>query len=258
MCILLAFCAHALQGNGTIFLGGPPLVRAATGAVVTAEELGGAALHCTTSGGWAGSLCRSVLTCPRSVRQLWAASAACFVLCACWCACTWCVLFLMTCGHVLQQQLCAAGTAPLPLLLGPLAGALLSSFCTADVAAGVAGVTDHFAQDERHALAITRNIFASLNIKRQMGDGSGSTHSSVSQQRGYAPPVADWDEPMYDPCELRGAVPPDSRTPWDVRAVLGRILDGSRFEEFKSNYGKTLVTGGTGCRMWPLSAATTK
>jgi 3-methylcrotonyl-CoA carboxylase beta subunit len=63
---------------------------------------------------------------------------------------------------------------------------------------------------------------------------------------------------MYDPCELRGAVPPDSRTPWDVRAVLGRILDGSRFEEFKSNYGKTLVTGGTGCRMWPLSVATTK
>eukprot|EP00775_Hariotina_reticulata_P005920 gene5920-6160_t len=143
-----------VKGNGTIFLGGPPLVRAATGAVVTAEELGGAALHCTTS-----------------------------------------------------------------------------------------GVTDHFAQDERHALAITRNIFASLNIKHEGSNGGRSSTSSSSQQQGYAPPVADWDEPVYDPCELRGAVPPDSRTPWDVKAVLGRILDGSRFEEFKSNYGKTLVTG---------------
>lgn len=91
-----------------------------------------------------------------------------------------------------------------------------------------AGVTDHFAQDEPHALAITRNIFSSLNLQQR-----SSTHD-------WTP---DWEEPLYDPKELRGAVPADSRTPWDVRSVLGRILDGSRFEEFKSNYGKTLVTG---------------
>ncbi len=53
-----------------------------------------------------------------------------------------------------------------------------------------------------------------------------------------------WEEPLYDAAELRGVVPPEARTPWDVRAVLARVLDGSRFEEFKSNYGKTLVTGG--------------
>lgn len=140
-----------VKGNGTIFLGGPPLVRAATGAVVTAEELGGAELHCTTS-----------------------------------------------------------------------------------------GVTDHFAQDEPHALAITRNIFANLNLRR----GSiGSVAGSNAQQVAAIAAAGGWDEPLYDPRELRGAVPPDSRTPWDVRSVLGRILDGSRFEEFKSNYGKTLVTG---------------
>eukprot|EP00882_Tetradesmus_deserticola_P000776 GHRQ01000847.1.p1 GENE.GHRQ01000847.1~~GHRQ01000847.1.p1 ORF type:complete len:392 (+),score=187.38 GHRQ01000847.1:1454-2629(+) len=154
-----------VKGNGTIFLGGPPLVRAATGAVVSAEELGGAALHCSTS-----------------------------------------------------------------------------------------GVTDHFAQDELHALAITRNIFANLNIRSMHNNSNTATtnsstglsatssgsSSSSSSSPGYD---HDWQEPLYDPTELRGAVPADSKAPWDVRGVLGRILDGSKFEEFKSNYGKTLVTG---------------
>ncbi|WIA18954.1 hypothetical protein OEZ85_003623 [Tetradesmus obliquus] len=142
-----------VKGNGTIFLGGPPLVRAATGAVVTAEELGGAALHCTTS-----------------------------------------------------------------------------------------GVIDHFAQDEPHALTITRNIFANLNLRHMHNTPTtaATSSSSSSSRPAYDP---DWQEPLYDPVELRGAVPSDSKAPWDVRGVLGRILDGSRFEEFKSNYGKTLVTG---------------
>ena len=52
-----------------------------------------------------------------------------------------------------------------------------------------------------------------------------------------------WEEPLYSPEELRGIVPSDTRQSWDVRMVLARLLDGSRFEEFKSNYGKTLVTG---------------
>jgi hypothetical protein len=129
-------------------------------------------------------------------------------------------------------------------------------------------VTDHFAQDEPHALAITRNIFANLNLARPggvapasaaasartiaapaaaaCGANANATPSASGGAAASAAPqqqAAGWEEPLYDAAELRGAVPPDSRTPWDVRSVLGRILDGSRFEEFKSNYGKTLVTG---------------
>ncbi|KAF8064551.1 Mccc2 [Scenedesmus sp. PABB004] len=144
--------AVIVKGNGTIFLGGPPLVRAATGETVSAEELGGAALHCTTS-----------------------------------------------------------------------------------------GVADHFAEDEPHALAVARAIFA--NLGDRAGGGGG-----VSADGGGGASAGDgggsWEEPLYDPEELRGAAPPDARAPWgDVRAVLGRVLDGSRLEEFKRNYGPTLVTG---------------
>jgi 3-methylcrotonyl-CoA carboxylase beta subunit len=107
-----------------------------------------------------------------------------------------------------------------------------------------AGVTDHFAQDEPHALAITRNIFANLNLRNVHNSSSSTTSitnsSSTSSRPAYDP---NWEEPLYDPEELHGAVPSDSKAPWDVRGVLARILDGSRFEEFKSNYGKTLVTG---------------
>eukprot|EP00877_Chromochloris_zofingiensis_P008652 jgi/Chrzof1/403/Cz01g14170.t1 len=128
-----------VKGNGTIFLGGPPLVKAATGEEVSAEDLGGAVLHCTTS-----------------------------------------------------------------------------------------GVTDHLAQDEAHALSIARDIVANLNLPPSASSSS-------------AAPA--WQEPLYPPHELRGVVPADTRQTWDVRVVLARLLDGSRFEEFKSNYGKTLVTG---------------
>jgi 3-methylcrotonyl-CoA carboxylase beta subunit len=109
----------------------------------------------------------------------------------------------------------------------------------------LAGVTDHFAQDEPHALALTRNIFANLNLRNMHNNSSSNTSglnpsSSSSSRPAYD---ANWEEPLYDPAELRGAVPSDSKVPWDVRGVLGRILDGSKFEAFKSNYGKTLVTG---------------
>lgn len=75
------------------------------------------------------------------------------------------------------------------------------------------GVTDHFAQDEPHALAIARNIFANLNLRRRsIGSVAGSNVQQVA-----AMAAGGWDEPLYDTRELRGAVPPDSRTPWDVR-----------------------------------------
>jgi 3-methylcrotonyl-CoA carboxylase beta subunit len=106
-------------------------------------------------------------------------------------------------------------------------------------------VTDHFAQDEPHALAITRNIFANLNLHNMHNNSSTKPSSNNSSTSSSSSPAYDpnWEEPLYNPAELRGAVPSDSKAPWDVRGVLGRILDGSRFEEFKSNYGKTLVTG---------------
>ncbi|MDX3074695.1 carboxyl transferase domain-containing protein [Streptomyces sp. NPDC088354] len=129
--------AVIVRGQGTIFLGGPPLVKAATGEVVTAEELGGGEVH-----------------------------------------------------------------------------------------SRVSGVTDHLAEDDAHALRIVRNIVATLPA------------------RGALPwTVAPVEEPAVDPAGLYGAVPVDSRTPYDVREVIARITDGSRFAEFKSEYGTTLVTG---------------
>lgn len=129
--------AVIVRNQGTIFLGGPPLVKAATGEVVSAEELGGGEVHSRTS-----------------------------------------------------------------------------------------GVTDHLAEDDAHALRIVRTIVATL---------------------GDRPPLP-WsvrpvEEPKADPAGLYGAVPVDSRTPYDVREVIARIVDGSRFAEFKAEYGTTLITG---------------
>ncbi|NOY88765.1 MAG: methylcrotonoyl-CoA carboxylase [FCB group bacterium] len=126
-----------VRKQGTIFIGGPPLVKAATGEVVTAEELGGADVHCRTS-----------------------------------------------------------------------------------------GVTDHYAQNDTHALQITRNIVENLNRPN---------HWEIER---ISP-----EDPYYDPDELYGVVSNDIRKPFDIREVIARIVDGSRFHEFKELYGTTLVTG---------------
>ncbi|MEV7670571.1 carboxyl transferase domain-containing protein [Streptomyces sp. NPDC000963] len=129
--------AVIVRNQGTIFLGGPPLVKAATGEVVTAEELGGGEVH-----------------------------------------------------------------------------------------SRISGVTDHLAEDDAHALRIVRNIVATL------------------PERGPLPwSVEPAEEPKVDPYGLYGAVPVDARTPYDVREVIARVVDGSRFQEFKAEYGQTLVTG---------------
>ncbi len=126
-----------VQGNGTIFLGGPPLVKAATGEVVSAEDLGGADVHCRVS-----------------------------------------------------------------------------------------GVTDHYALNDDHALAICREIVAHLN------------------RRKYIPwEITSPEPPRYDPAELYGVVPGDGRKSYDVHEVIARLVDGSRFHEFKELYGTTLVCG---------------
>jgi 3-methylcrotonyl-CoA carboxylase beta subunit len=129
--------AVIVRDQGTIFLGGPPLVKAATGEVVSAEDLGGGDLH-----------------------------------------------------------------------------------------ARVSGVTDHLAADDLDALRMVRSIVATL------------------APRADAPwDVAPAEEPLYDAESLYGVVPTDLRTPYDVREVIARIVDGSRFAEFKAEYGPTLVTG---------------
>lgn len=129
--------AVIVRNQGTIFLGGPPLVKAATGEVVTAEELGGGDVH-----------------------------------------------------------------------------------------ARVSGVTDHLAEDDAHALRIVRTIAATLPAR---GPLPWDVQASV--------------EPKVDPHGLYGAVPVDSRTPYDVREIIARVVDGSRFSEFKAEFGQTLVTG---------------
>jgi acetyl-CoA carboxylase carboxyltransferase component len=129
-----------VRGTGTIFIGGPPLVKAATGQDVTAEELGGADVHARRS-----------------------------------------------------------------------------------------GVADHYATSDEHALAIARGILRNLAM---VGHGDG-----------YPWPTTDPEPPALDPSDLYGLVPEDFRHQVDPRELIARIVDGSRFQEFKQLYGETLVTG---------------
>ena len=96
----------------------------------------------------------------------------------------------------------------------------------ADVHARTSGVVDHYAQNDRHALAIARRIVGGLNTIKRL---------PVAVKR----PVA----PKYDPSELYGVVPTDIRAPYDAREIIARIVDGSDFDEFKKLYGTTLVCG---------------
>jgi len=90
----------------------------------------------------------------------------------------------------------------------------------------ISGVADHFAEDDAHALGIARRAVANLNyVKQNPLD------------------VTTPEDPHYDPAELYGVIPPDLRTPFDVREVIARLVDGSRLDEFKARYGTTLVCG---------------
>lgn len=129
--------AVIVRNQGTIFLGGPPLVKAATGEEVSAEELGGGEVHTRIS-----------------------------------------------------------------------------------------GVADHLAEDDSHALEILRGIVGALGTTKK-------THFDVT-----AP-----EDPLYDPSELYSLVPADSKHPMNMREVLMRIIDGSKFQEFKANFGTTLICG---------------
>ncbi len=96
----------------------------------------------------------------------------------------------------------------------------------ADVHSRISGVTDHYAENDAHALGIARRIVGSLNHTKRP---NAAIRNSVA--------------PAYDPAELYGVVPADRRKPFDVREVIARVVDGSEFDEFKRLYGTTIVTG---------------
>ena len=95
----------------------------------------------------------------------------------------------------------------------------------------LSGVADHLAEDDEHALALARGIVASLNLGTLAERGHGGLRLSAPEP------------PAHDPEELLGIVPADARKPFDIREVIARVVDGSRFEAFKPRYGETLVTG---------------
>jgi acyl-CoA carboxylase subunit beta len=105
----------------------------------------------------------------------------------------------------------------------------------AEMHATISGLADYLAEDEVDALRIARDAVAHLNW-RKLGPGPS------------LPP----DEPAYDPEELLGLMPIDLKTPVDVREVIARIVDGSRFEEFKPLYGRTLITGWASIHGFPV------
>ena len=105
----------------------------------------------------------------------------------------------------------------------------------AEVHCRTSGVTDHYAQNDEHALQICRNVIENLNRPRPT-----SLNCSVSE------------DPYYDPEELYGVVNSDIRKPYDIREVIARIVDGSYFHEFKQLYGATLVTGFANIMGYPV------
>ena len=118
------------------------------------------------------------------------------------------------------------------LSLSPLVKAATGEVVTAeelgggDVHTRISGVADHLAENDAHALYLARRIVAHLNARKPV---------DLSWREA--------EEPAYDPQELYGVVPQDTRKPYDVREVIARLVDGSRFDEFKARYGTTLVTG---------------
>ncbi len=96
----------------------------------------------------------------------------------------------------------------------------------ADVHTRISGVADHYAQNDRHALAITRRLVGHLNRSKRV-----------------ALDMAKPREPLHDPGEIYGLLPGDLRQPYDVREVIARLVDASELDEFKPLYGTTLVTG---------------
>ncbi|MEM6354494.1 MAG: carboxyl transferase domain-containing protein [Pseudomonadota bacterium] len=142
--------AIIVKEQGTIFLAGPPLVKAATGEIVSAEDLGGGDVHTRLS-----------------------------------------------------------------------------------------GVADHLAEDDIHALSLARRAVANLG---RWGETPPYRHDH-GPSGGLAAQLPSGEAPAYDPSEIPGILPPDTRVPYDVREVIARLVDGSRLDPFKARFGETLVCG---------------
>ncbi|PNT68115.1 hypothetical protein BRADI_3g36140v3 [Brachypodium distachyon] len=99
----------------------------------------------------------------------------------------------------------------------------------ASVHCKISGVSDHFAQDELHGIALGRNIVKNLHLAAKVTNVQNS--------------ACDYEEPLYDVQELRSIAPADMKQSFDIRSVIALIVDGSEFDEFKKLYGTTLVTG---------------
>lgn len=131
-----------------------------------------------------------------------------------------------------DENVIVEGTGTIFLGGPPLVKAATGEEVTADELGGArvhcekSGVTDHYAEDDEHAIEITRDIVAHLNRKKNV---------STNQK-----PI---EEPLYSAKDLYGVIPKDPKQPFDVREVIARIVDGSEFHEFKANYAKTIVTG---------------
>ena len=100
----------------------------------------------------------------------------------------------------------------------------------------VSGVSDHYALNDAHALAIVRRIVANLNYEKKVG-------LKIQEPR----------EPLYPAEEIYGVIPAEARKPYDVREIIARIVDGSELDEFKANYGTTLVTGFAHLHGYPVA-----
>jgi len=99
----------------------------------------------------------------------------------------------------------------------------------AHVHTSISGVSDHFARNEFHALQLAWDIVSNLN------------HWSYLQENSWNRVLP--EEPLFDPAELNGIISTDLNKPYDMKKVLARILDGSKFHEFKEKYGSSLITG---------------
>src|SRR5262249_36802569 len=99
----------------------------------------------------------------------------------------------------------------------------------------VSGLGDYLAEDDADAIRIGREIVGRLNWRKEI-------------RAALAPP----EEPKYDPDELLGILPADPRKPFEIREVIARLVDGSRFEEFKRDFGSTLVTGPAHIKGYPV------
>lgn len=113
----------------------------------------------------------------------------------------------------------------------------------ADLHCKISGVTDHYAVDDEHALYLARNIIKNLNKPSTIMYNERLKNTSNTSVNFKSDAIESIEEPLYDPKEIYGIVESNLTKLYDVREVIARIVDGSRFDEFKKLYGETLVCG---------------